>query len=277
MLFLLFFIFYLSAPGDFPAGSIINIKDGATLRSVSRELKSENIIRSRAVFETLSIIFGGEKHMVSGDYLFEKKVSVWEVARRLSSGERHLMPVKITIPEGYNLEEMAKIFSLKLPKFSESDFLASAKKSYLFPDTYFFLTTDTEREVIKAMADNFNKKISGIMPDIIRSGKSEKDIIIMASLIEGESKGEEDRDIISGILWRRLGMDMPLQVDSAPETYKTKGLPKEPISSPGMESIKAAIYPKSSPYLYYLHDKDGNVHYAKTFEEHKLNKAKYLK
>ncbi len=277
MVFFLFFIFVLEAPSDFPAGQIVSIKDGANLRSVSKELKSENIIRSRVAFETLSIIFGGEKHIVSGDYLFERKVSVWEVSKRLTRGERRLIPVKVTIPEGFSLEEMAKIFSLRLSKFNESNFLARAKEGYLFPDTYFFLTTDTEREVIKSMTDNFNKKIAGVIPDIERSSKREGDIIIMASIIEEESKGEEDRNIISGILWKRLGLGMPLQVDSDPETYKTRGLPEKPISSPGIESIRAAIFPKSSPYLYYLHDKDGNVRYARTFEEHKLNKAKYLK
>ena len=70
---------------------------------------------------------------------------------------------------------------------------------------------------------------------------------------------------------------MPLQTDAAPETYKVKGLPKNPISNPGLEAINSAINPQNSSYLYYLHDKDGNIHYAKNFEEHKANKLKYLK
>ena len=70
---------------------------------------------------------------------------------------------------------------------------------------------------------------------------------------------------------------MGLQVDAAPETYKVRGLPKKPINNPGLLAIKAAMYPTKSPYLYYLHDKDGKVHYAKTFAEHRLNVLKYLK
>ena len=70
---------------------------------------------------------------------------------------------------------------------------------------------------------------------------------------------------------------MPLQVDVAPVTYDVKGLPKAPIGNPGLESIKAAISPKASPYLYYLHDKEGKIHYAKTFAEHKQNVVKYLR
>ena len=99
----------------------------------------------------------------------------------------------------------------------------------------------------------------------------------MASIIEREAKGDSDRGYISGILWNRINKNMPLQVDAALKTYKTKGLPEQPICNPGLEAIKAAIHPVLSNYLYYLHDKNGVIHYAKTFEEHKKNKLKYLK
>jgi UPF0755 protein len=99
----------------------------------------------------------------------------------------------------------------------------------------------------------------------------------MASLVEEEAKGDEDREYISGILWKRLSINMPLQVDAAPSTYEKRGLPENPITNPGLEAIQAAIHPKNSPYLYYLHDKEGNIHYARNFEEHKANKLKYLK
>jgi UPF0755 protein len=94
-------------------------------------------------------------------------------------------------------------------------------------------------------------------------------------------KGNGDREIISGILWRRLANGMPLQVDADPDTYKTKGLPANPICNPGLDSIKAAIYVLKMhnlpPYLYYLHDKNGTIHYAKTFAEHNANIKKYLR
>jgi UPF0755 protein len=70
---------------------------------------------------------------------------------------------------------------------------------------------------------------------------------------------------------------MPLQVDAVPETYKARGLPKSPVGNPGLEAIQTAIHPESSPYLYYLHDKKGDIYYAKTFAEHTRNVAKYLK
>jgi len=277
IMFLVFVnILFFNAPNNFPEGTILNIKEGSSLRSTSKYLEENRIINSRVLFETFVIIFEGEK-VVSGDYLFENKIPVFEVARRVSRGERHLAPVKVTIPEGFNMADIAKAFVLKLPKFNQDNFLREAKEGYLFPDTYFFLTTDDEKDVLQSMTNNFEKKISTIRPEIILSGKSEKDIITMASIIEKESKGDADREFISGILWKRLKMGMPLQVDADLNTYKTKGLPENPIANPGLKAIEAAIHPQSSSYLYYLHDKDGNIHYAKTFAEHLLNKKMYLK
>lgn len=269
---------FFSPPKNLIPGTIINIKEGTGLRSVSKNLKTNNIIRSRVVFETLVIIFGGEKYLASGDYLFEDPVSAFEVARRFSKGEHHLAPVKVTIPEGFNVSEISEAFALKLVNFNKEKFLQSAKskEGYLFPDTYFFFTTDNEESVLHSMSENFEKIITTIMPQIISSGKTGKEVIIMASLIEEESKGDIDRELISGILWKRLARNMPLQVDADPDTYKTNGLPQNPISNPGLKAILAAIHPKDSSYLYYLHDKEGNIHYASTFEEHKLNKQKYL-
>ena len=121
------------------------------------------------------------------------------------------------------------------------------------------------------------KKIKTVQSDIARSGKTERDIIIMASIIEGEANGVSDRALISGILWRRIGIGMPLQADAAPETYKSTGLPKNPIGNPGIAAIRAAISPEKTSYLFYLHDKKGVIHYARTYSEHLRNISKYLK
>ena len=279
ILFLVFFYtFFFSAPKNFPVNNVLNIKEGVSLRYISKYLEVNNVIRSRVAFETFVIILGGEKHLAYGDYLFESKLPVFAIAERLVKGDRHLAPVKVTIPEGFNVSDIAKVFASKLSNFKTDKFLLEAKikEGYLFPDTYFFLTTDTDSDVLSAMNDNFEKKISAILPQIVASGKNEKEIITMASIIEKESKGDIDRSIISGILWKRISIGMPLQVDADMSTYKTKGLPKNPIGNPGIAAIEAAIYPKSSSYLYYLHDKEGNIHYARTFAEHILNKQKYL-
>jgi len=278
VLILGYFLFF-SAPRNFPVGKIINIGYGSSLRSISKDFKENQIIRSRIAFEAFAIIFGGEKHMVTGDYLFENKEPVFKVAMRISNGEFHLAPVKVTIPEGFDVNQIADAFSSKLTSFNKEKFLLEAKpkEGYLFPDTYFFLTTATEEDAIKYMSDNFDKKIESIQSEISSSNKTEKEIIIMASIIEREAKGDADRAIISGILWNRISKKMPLQVDAEMWTYKNKGLPENPICNPGIEAIKASIYPVKSSFLYYLHDKDGVIHYAKSFTEHKQNIIKYLK
>ncbi len=281
ILFSLSLIYYLfiSAPSKFPAGIILNIDNGENLRSVSLDLKNKNIIRSRLAFETMVILYGSDKHIISADYLFENKMPVWVIARRISKGERHLAPVRVTIPEGFNNQDIADTFENKLSYFNKDNFLKLAleKQGYLFPDTYFFFTTARETDVIQNLNDNFYKKISILDKDFKQSKKSMSDIIKMASVVEAEAKGAGDRDIIAGILWHRIDIGMPLQADAAPETYKNKGLPKYPINNPGLDAIRATIYPQKTTYLYYLHDKTGNIHFAKTFAEHRANILKYLK
>jgi len=275
----LFYFLFISAPINFSVDKIVNIEEGASLRQISRDFKIDKIIRSRIAFEFFVIVYGGEKHIVLGDYLFDKKLAVFDIARMVSSGEHNLAPVKVTIPEGFTVSDIADIFSLNLSYFKKDKFLVDAKnkEGYLFPDTYFFFTDSNEEDVLKYMSNNFNKKTADIFSEVLSMGKSKSDILVMASIIEKEAKGDADREIISGILWNRISKGMPLQVDAAPDTYKTRGLPEGPICNPGLEAIESAVYPKNSSYLYYLHDKNGIIHYAKTFEEHKQNKFKYLR
>ena len=278
-LLLLFYILVLSAPAHFPVGSTVRVEKGVSLRSVSTMLVKENIVRSRAAFEFFVILFGREKGVVSAEYYFERKLPVLEVARRLGGGKHLTAPVSVTIPEGFNVEEIADTFRTRLLSFNKESFLSKSKslEGYLFPDTYFFFTNATEDDVIRLMNSNFEKKVEPLRGEIESSGKTREEIIIMASIIEKEAKGDGDRGIISGILWRRLSLGMALQVDAAPETYKNKGLPQMPIANPGLEAIYAALRPQASPYLYYLHDPEGKIHYAKNFAEHVNNKVKYLK
>lgn len=279
LLFVSFVIYYFlfSAPLKFPNGIVVEVNKGENLRELSLDLKNKKIIRSRFTFETFLIIYGGERYISTGDYFFEGKLPVFEVARRIAKKDRRLASVRITIPEGFSNLQISESVSLKLKNFNKKLFLEKAKQGYLFPDTYFFFSSDDEQDVLKYLNENYIRKMKNIKNEIYSSGKTEKEIVVMASIIEKEAKGDNDRGYISGILWNRIKKNMPLQVDAALETYKTRGLPEEPICNPGMEAIKASIYPIPSNYLYYLHDKNGQIYYAKTFEEHKKNKAKYLK
>ncbi len=281
ILVLLFLIKILlfNAPANFPVGTIINIGDGAGLRSVSLELKEANIIRSRTIFEAFVILYGGDRHVISADYLFDVREPVWSVARRISEGDRHLAPVKITIPEGFDTGNIADLLDSRLSTFDKDRFIkiAEGKEGSLFPDTYFFFTTDNEEVAFNSLIKNYEKKVGPLRDEIKKTGKTEQDIVTMASIIEREAEGNGDRAVISGILWRRISIGMALQADAAPITYKERGLPSTPIANPGLDSIKAAIYPEKTTYLYYLHDKEGGIHYAKNFDEHRANITKYLK
>ncbi|MBI2551783.1 endolytic transglycosylase MltG [Candidatus Uhrbacteria bacterium] len=198
-----------------------------------------------------------------------------------------------------------KMQNEKCKMVNEFDFLKDKPASvglegYLFPDTYRVQKDAKVEEVVKIMIENFDKKLTVHMrADIGDQGKDIFDVVRMASIIEAEVPHEEDRPVIAGILWKRLDIGMALQVDStlnyatggknraltAEElkidspynTYKHRGLPPTPIGNPGLSAIRAAIYPRHTAYLYFLSDKEGKTHFAKTLDEHNENKARYLR
>jgi len=148
--------------------------------------------------------------------------------------------------------------------------------------------------LIDLMLKNFQKKTADL--NLGSSDHSVEEIMTVASMVEKEANTKDDRYLVAGIIWKRLkehwvlGIDATLlylkqnnQIDyqtlqetSPYNTRKIQGLPPGPISNPGLDSIKAALTPKDSPYYYYLTSKDGEMIYAKTNDEHNLNKQKYL-
>ncbi len=296
------FSFYLLPPADFPEGKIITIKNGLVLSEVSLVFKNERLIRSRIAFEFCTIIVGGDKNIIAGSYLFKEPIGACAVANRVIKGISGIPAIKITIPEGTSNQGIIDIILRNIPEFDintkRSIDEVRTHEGYLFPDTYFLSRSVTRSDVISTMNGNFQKQIKPLMQAINTSGRSLHEIITMASILEKETKTPEDQALVSGILWKRIKLGMPLQVDaplyyllgktsneltmadlkmkSEYNTYKNNGLPVGPIGNPGIDTIRAAIYPKESPYLYYLSDKQDVIHYAKNFEEHKANKRKYL-
>jgi len=195
---------------------------------------------------------------------------------RQKGGTNEPTSVRITIPEGYDNQEISKLFDSRFKYFDHDVFIQSASQGYLFPDTYYVGLYMDATSTITLLKNNFLTKVTPLIPEINKSGVSLKEIILMASILEAEVKSVNDRRIVSGILWKRLKINMALQVDSSPETYEHPGLPKIPLNNPGLDSITSALRPISSPYLYFLTDKSGTVHYAETFEQHKANRTKYL-
>ncbi|MEX2010303.1 MAG: endolytic transglycosylase MltG, partial [Parcubacteria group bacterium] len=261
--------------------------------------QSEGVIRNTLWFRNVAILLGGEKNMQAGDYYLPYPQNVYIIASRIVRGYYDIERVKITIPEGFTVRKISSMFDDRFTLFDHGIFEATAPEGYMFPDTYFIGVNATASSTIKIMRENFNKRLLPLTGEIEEFGKPLGDVIIMASILEGEAKTNEDKRIISGILWKRLKLGIPLQVDtsfvyiigkstaeltlndlkinSPYNSYLYKGLPPTPISNPGLDSIRAAITPTTTPYLYFLTDGEGNMHYSKTFNEHKIKKDKYLR
>lgn len=292
--------FLVFPPVSFPEGRLVTIEEGSTLTEIAEHLKDKGMIHSRTVFKGFVELVSDEGGVLAGDYLFENSLPPMALAMRLTKGEFGIEPVRVTLFEGLSIYEMAESLAKQFSDFDPIHFLnlAEGKEGYLFPDTYFFLPNVEEDQVLKELEDNFEAQISSIAPDIEASGKTLEEIIVMASIIEKEAWKTHDQRLISGVLWKRLDIGMPLQVDatfayvngkntyeltyddleidSPYNTYKYRGLPAGPIANPGLDAIRAAIEPEYSDYLFYLADREGNTYYAETFEGHKQNRALYM-
>lgn len=288
-------------PRHFPTGEIISIPIGATSRDVGRLLVDSHVIRSAAAFMLSVEMFDGSSGLQAGDYAFNRPFFVTEIARRIMRGMYSTAQVKLTFPEGISVREMALIIQKQIPNFDTVDFIAKAipLEGYLFPNTYFVSRMITPSELIDRMKHEFDRQYALIVAlDASDISRTQSDIVTMASILEKEANDADEAHIIAGILWKRISRDMPLQVDAtflyrlgktsseltlsdlrsndSYNTYVHRGLPPTPIGNPGADMISAALRPESSPYFYYLHDAQGNVYYAKTFEEHLRNRNKYI-
>ena len=186
-------------------------------------------------------------------------------------------------------------------------------EGYLFPDTYYFRKGATYDEIVFRMIENFDEKTAEIRKQFsnkddesmyigglpnVELDVSLHELVTMASIIEKEVYIHSDQIDVSGVLWKRIEIGMPLQVDSsvnyvtgkslpavtledisvrsAYNTYQNVGLPPGPIANPGMRSLEAARNPTSNPYWFYLSDRSGNTYFSETFAQHLQKKAVYL-
>lgn len=305
LVFIALYAFLFSAPA-FPLSSSgelsIVIESGQSVRSIANELQQNGLVKSSTVAQSFIILFGGERGIKAGMYVFKGPQNVFRVAGRVATGDYGYVPVKLTIPEGTNSRKMTEIVAGKFPHIAAAAFETEAKshEGYLFPETYFFAPIETQEMILRRMADTFDEEIKQFEDDIRKSGKSLKEIITMASILENEVQTKEDRRLVADLLWRRLAEGMALQVDASLgyaldkasseltvadlrdesnpyNTYTHRGLPPTPISNPGIESIEAALNPSSNEYVFYLSDKNGITHFAETYAEHLNNKKKYIK
>ena len=279
----------------------IHIPAGASLREIATILKDHSLIRSPLLFRLIIAYNHKENVLHEGDYIFSVHTSTLQVARGFMNQTALVPLIKVTIPEGSTLADFDRILSAALPNIKPGDIIKEAhgEEGVLFPDTYSLAESKSAADIVQLLKQTFDTKLTPLSSAMASSSFSRKEIITLASLIEREARGEESMGIVSGILQKRLTIHMPLQVDATFEylfhkksselgtsdlesdtpfnTYTHRGLPPSPIASPGLMAIEAVLAPTDTPYLYYLTDKEGVFHYAETFDEHKKNKARYLR
>ncbi|MFN4212406.1 MAG: endolytic transglycosylase MltG [Microgenomates group bacterium] len=282
---------------------IFVITRGESLNTIAKKLANEGLIRNKIVFYLAVKKLGLERKIQAGDFRLSPSMDVYQIAKTLTHGT---LDIWVTFIEGMRKEEMAQIVSNQF-NIPEIEFIKLAKEGYLFPDTYLIPKAATAGSIINILENNFHKKFDkSLQEKAIRQNLTPDEAIIIASLVEREAKFDEDRPLVASVILNRLKLGMKLDIDATvqyalgyqPEekswwkknltkddleidspynTYKNQGLPPTPIANPGLKSIKAVINAPKTDYLYYLSDKKGKIHFAKTLEEHNKNMEKYLR
>lgn len=299
------------------------VNEGETLGQLADRLESEGFISSSSVF-TWYVGRKGGLEVTPGYYLIVKRSHMGDVMASLATPPAATF-VKVTFPEGYTIGQMGVRLAERTLRLSADQFVTLASSSdieswlrnpsqpslegLLFPDTYQVSGEETESQVIARMVSLMERvgRQEGLDESVDAVGLSPHETLIVASMIEREAKISEDRAKIARVIYNRLELGMPLQIDAtlyygAPEgasfsdlkaadspynTYRNDGLPPTPIANPGRASIIAALNPAPNPassdpicvgvprpcrYLYYvLSDEQGGHTFAATLEQHEAN------
>lgn len=293
-------VIMVAPPESFPTNQALLIEEGLSVERIGALLEEQHYVRSAQLFVFLSVLTNAERSTQSGSYVFNEPQSVFGVIQSLQAGENRGQ-VRITLPEGITVNRMGKLLQSAIPHFDVATFQEYAKEheGYLFPDTYFIDIETRPQQVIMLLRNTFQEKTQELREQARQEGQQWDDIVIMASLLEGEAITTKDREIIAGILWKRISIGMPLQVDapffyllgkgslelseedlninSPYNTYRYRGLPPTPINNPGLDALSAALSPQETPYFFYLSDGEGTIHYARTHDQHVDNKNRYLR
>ncbi len=294
-----------------PPAKVVVIPDGATFQQVASLLERERLIRSRSAFVFLGRSQSADRRIQAGEYELSPAMLPADILAKLQSGQVVLHP--ITIPEGLTMAQIADLMAQR--GIDRAEFLrltqdrafigslginAATLEGYLYPDTYKFPRTVKAREVVQAMVDH----LKGVMtPEIVMRAQelkmTEHEVLTLASVIEKETGAGAERPEISAVFHNRLKKRIPLQSDptviyglpnfdgnihkkdlSSPSpynTYRVPGLPPGPIANPGIQAIKAALYPSGSHALYFVSRNDGTHHFSATLTEHNEAVEKYQK
>lgn len=294
--------------------AVITVREDDSFGSVVKQLEENKLIGSKTLFRAFSLLAGGKGKIAPGTYELNSDMDFYAILNGLSSRSDSKMRTFVTIPEGKNIDEIFALLeennvatAAKLQEtaanhayafsFLQEIPLGDYKRleGYLFPDTYQFYMGEDPLYVLNKMLLNFDTKLTDAMRGmIVNAGQSIHEIIIIASMIEKETDGD-DRQNISSVIRNRLKNPTRdtagfLQIDATIQyrlpkgervtqdhyknfvdpynTYLNKGLPPGPIANPGMASILAAMTPADTGFYYYVLGKDGKHIFSKTWAEH---------
>lgn len=304
-------------------GGLVSIEKGDNVGVIAQKLSQKRLISQRAYFMFYYVWNNNLLHRIdpakAGNYQILAGATIPEIARIIAQANLGALQIKVTFPEGLNMEEMASILNenglpgndfLKLAKIPSTELRQKFKflekipekaslEGYLFPDTYAFSKDSSAEVIVEKMLTNFGQKFSDDLAKKLENQKKNlADIIIMASIVEKETGNRTDMKNISSVFWNRIRIGQRLQSDATLEyvlgtkkikhtieetkfdspynTYQVAGLPPGPVSNPGLDAIVAAIEPGQTEYFFFLTDLNTkNTIFAKTFEEHVTNKARY--
>jgi len=292
----------LQAPGKGGGEKTFVIKDEETVPSFAARLEEEKIIRNAFVFRIYLKFAGLDRQIQAGSFHLSSDKPASEIALQLTTGR---LDKWVTFVEGLRKEEVAAILAKNF-QIDKEKFLAASSEGYLFPDKYLIPVKADKEQILSIFKTNFEKRFTKEMQDAAaKKNLTPEEVIILASIVERETKNSDERPVIAGILlkrwregwtiaadatvqyalgysegektwWRKTITGEDLKIDSPYNTRRNIGLPPGPICSPGLSSIESVINPQQTDYYYYIHDKDGKPHYAKTLAEHQANSKKYL-
>ena len=282
---------------------VVTVVKGQTWSAVADELENRALIHDALAFRVWVKFWGGSESLQIGNHLVSPAMSVAQVWEVLTQPPEQ---VTITILPGWRREEIAAYLAQQsFPEFDEVEFLALTAdlEGRLMPETYKIAPLSTTETMVKVLHDQFVADVEAnadIQAKVAKSGHSLSEILTLASLLQREARDAEQMRVIAGILENRLADHYPLQLcasaqyatgqdattgkwwepptaadtefDSPYNTYVYKGLPPGPICAVSMEALEAALSPAETDYYYYLHDAAGQIHYAKTLDQHNANK-----
>lgn len=302
---------YVTRPGHKGAGVEMVVPPGATGRDIGRLLEEQGLVEYEGFFRLALQVDGSNKIIKHGAYELYKGLSATELLHLLYEGpSRHLLAnqQRVTIPEGLSIPQIAELLgygerfveAAKAPALIERlGIEADNLEGFLMPNTYFFDKVPEPDALVERMVSQFEKEYDTLIK--AHPGAKHLDkryIITVASIVERETRVDEERPLVAQVIYNRIKREIPLQMDSTMQfalnkygermlytdmetespynTYMNRGLTPGPICSPGVSSLSAAMSPANVDYLYFVSNADGFTHtFSKTLDEHNRAVARF--